>query len=132
MEYTVTWSPRWKPSSDIQQPGSILLKKRDLSYIQEAERDLKKSTDHVLKAEISEGPVTVQGPIIELNSDDPERRKVIVKWEEERRITIPLELEDYQFACDAHRNDRSISVRGRLKKVRKSWALEDPHDLRVI
>jgi hypothetical protein len=130
LEYTVTWSPRWKPSSDVQQPDSIFLEKRYLLYIQEAERALKK--DAVPLTALTEGPVRVQGPIIELNSDNPEHRKVTVKWEEGRRIIIPLELEDYQFACDAHRNDHSISVSGKLKKIRKSWTLEDPHDLEVI
>ena len=135
LEYTVTWSPRWKPSSDVQQPDSIFLEKRYLLYIQEAERALKKdaapSTVPTTDA-LTEGPVIVQGPIIELNSDNPEHRKIIVKWEGERRVIIPLELEDYQFACDAHIHDRSISVSGKLKKIKKSWTLEDPHDLKII
>lgn len=136
LEYTVSWSPRWNPSPDVSKPGSILLDKRDLLYIREAERDLKKDKDQLLKAEVTadllEGPVIIQGPIIELNSDDPDHRKIIVKWEGGQRISIHLELEDYQFACDAHRNGLSISVSGKLKKVRKTWVLEDPHDLKTI
>jgi hypothetical protein len=136
LEYTVSWSPRWDPSPDLSNPGLIHLGKRDLLYIQEAERDLKKDKDQPLKvgvtADLLEGPVIIQGPIIELNSDDPNRRKIVVKWEEGQRITIYLELEDYLFACDAHINSLSISVSGKLKKVRKTWVLEDPHDLKTI
>lgn len=135
LEYTVNWSPRWKPSSDVQQLDSFFLEKRYLLYIQQAERALKKDTAPLAALTtdtLTEGPVVIQGPVIELNSDNPERRKITVKWEEGGRVTVPLDLEDYQFACDAHRNGHSISISGKLKKVRKSWTLEDPHDLKEL
>ncbi len=134
MEITVTWSPRWKPSDDILSSDSILLQRNISQYVKGAARALKNTTRETQKAAQIQD-VLVFGPIIEMNSDDVDHRTITISWQErQERVIIPLELEDYQRACDAHRDGQPISVRGRLiKKGRsqRSWTLINPYDFMV-
>jgi len=50
----------------------------------------------------------------------------------QRRITIPLSEEDYRTACDAHRDDKQVLVRGILDKSERSWIITDLLELKII
>jgi hypothetical protein len=75
---------------------------------------------------------TVQGKIIALNSERPDDQTVTILWERQERVRVSLRREDYQAACDAHKDNRPVSVHGKLlRRGKKSWTLIDPIDFRV-
>jgi len=134
-EYTVIWSPRWKPSQDVIEPGPIRLQGNAYRYLDEAARLLHPALEIAHEPEeidhIQE--ITIQGKIVALNSARPDDRTVTVLWKGQGRIRISLALEDYQTACNAHRDGYKISITGTLiRKNRGTWTLTNPHDLNVL
>lgn len=133
LEYTVLWSSRLQPSHDIFQAEPILLQEDISSYVRDAARILRNAPHETQKAAQIRDAL-VQGPIVEMNAGDTGHRTIKVLWKErQEHVIISLELEDYQVACDAHKEDLSISIRGMLKrgKGRKLWTLTNPYDFTV-
>ncbi len=66
---------------------------------------------------------------------DSSERKVVIKRDEPGeqpiKITTHLSPDDYRKACDAHRDARSVRVKGRLEKPGKPWVLQSPTDFVV-
>jgi len=61
---------------------------------------------------------------------------VVIEWETERGkprlIRAELSQEDYRLACDAHRDEKIISIRGKPEKPGKYLILTSSTDFRVL
>lgn len=84
--------------------------------------------------------VTIEGKIKSLTVDnisDSEKVNgyVTIQFEYEgkkRNVKTYLEGDDYKAACDAHKEQNTITVRGILDKTSKSWYLDLPKNFRII
>ncbi len=95
--------------------------------------------------------IVIQGRIIQLQADSSlteddleesengikeDSRLIIVNWENEKgkftSIRIPLTIEQYRRACDAHRDECSISIQGTPEKKNRFLYLTSPKDFKVI
>ncbi len=128
VEYSVHWSSQLEPSPDIADIDPILLGGEATYYLQEAARHMEEfdNTD-------AEGVSAVQGRIIELTSDSQSNGTVEISMEGIGKVRFSLGSEEYQKACNAHRDRRSVSAKGKLTKKRKkgSWILVGPSDFKV-
>ena len=87
---------------------------------------------------------TVTGPIIALRSEEPPldvgqdtfEHMITMLWEIERgtfiRLRVPLSATEYRQACDAHKEGRPVSIRGKPEKRGKFWTLALARDFRVL
>lgn len=129
MEYSVHWAPIYSPPDDIQNLGSVELKERNYWFIQDAIR---------VWQQVEPRKITLYGTIEILRSSPREtyQRQVRIhaKLPEEGDINVRVSLggEDYRRACDAHRDNRTISVEGTLERLGRSWILRNPHNFRVL
>ena len=123
--YSVSWSPRLPPSQDVAQIAPILLDRETSRYLQEAAQYLEQTADKDLEEDR-----TLEGLIISLSSEKPNERIVTISSEEWGKISFSAQPDEYTAACNAHSEERVISVRGKLTKPgkRKPWILLSPHD----
>jgi hypothetical protein len=107
--YSVRWSAHLRPSSDVSQITPILLDRETSYYLREAAEYLERTADADL-----EGDRTVEGPITNLHSEDQTARVVTVSSEGFGKVSFALESKEYAVACDAHRDGRTVIVKGQL------------------
>lgn len=130
-EYTISWSPRLRPSNDIIEIRTIHLPSSTSQYLTEAATSLKGEVSEailMLDSERGREETSVQGTIVELKTLKNGYRTITLLSEDQVRIHITLEQETYQMACDAHRDNRLVSVKGKITKKNRNWILENPHD----
>ena len=134
MEYSVVWSPRYELSPDLIKIEPIRLEENAYRYLEEATSLIRDTISRpVQNALIEEDELTsfIRGPIIKLSSIAKADRTITVSWGVSS-VQISLNQEDYQKACDAHRDGLSISVSGKLKmNGKKSWILLNPTDFKI-
>jgi len=100
-----------------------------IEAISKAYRDIRKTEE-----------VTIEGKIRSLtvgniaNSENV-NGYVTIQFEYEgkkRNVKTYLEGDDYKVACDAHKDQRKITVKGILDKTSKSWYLDLPRNFRIV
>ncbi len=92
-----------------------------------------------LRAVTESQETAIIGKIIQLKAEsldsddeagDSDGRQVIIAWDigNNRKVNIKVSLspENYRTACDAHKDNKTVSVMGRPEKVGKSWVLTSP------
>jgi hypothetical protein len=107
--YSVHWSSHLLPSLDVSQITSILLGKETSHYLREAAEYLEQTAD----ADFA-GDNTVEGPIINLHSEDQTARVVTVSADGFGKVSFSLEPKEYAIACNAHRDGYTVSTKGQL------------------
>lgn len=131
IEYAFSWSLSLKPRRILQENKVIRLQNSNLHYLEKAAIDLQK---------VPPSPTIITGVIKTLQSNpdsvaETGKNKVRIAAENDQgkkvNVLITLEDEDYRTACNAHRDGRVVSIRGRLHKPGKYWELLDPHNFRV-
>ncbi|HEX4204828.1 MAG TPA: hypothetical protein VHZ51_11665 [Ktedonobacteraceae bacterium] len=116
--YSVHWSPRLQPSSDVSHITPILLDRGTSSYLREAAEYLERTADTDLEEE-----KTVTGLITSLSSEGPAVGMVTISTEGFGKVSFSLQPKDYAVACDAHRDGQAVSVRGKLARQGKRGPL---------
>ncbi len=83
-----------------------------------------------------EGESVIKGVIIKLQweseLEDGKRQVVIYSKERKKRIYIFLNKDEYQEACDFHRDKKQIEISGDLSKAGTRWVLNKPHDFKSL
>ena len=61
---------------------------------------------------------------------------IVIEWEPEKGkpclIRVFLSQEDYRVACDAHRDGKLISIRGKPEKPGKYLILTSSADFKIV
>lgn len=131
IEYSIEWSHEFVVSEDLRMLKRVYIQQDHLARLAEAS---------VIMKEVRPDLVTIEGHIVSLRSpDDPQsyediERKVTVEWEQDdgksRRIVVKVDREQYNRAIEAHKENKSVSVKGHLYgSERELWR---PHNFRVI
>jgi hypothetical protein len=83
--------------------------------------------------------VIVRGRVVQLRSetapldegeDGSGERGITLLWEQDApqmRVRVSLDAASYKVACDAHKEGRVVSEKGKLEKRGKFWTLISPH-----
>lgn len=134
IEYSVVWSPKFKPANEIFALKPVRLNERSYEYLEYAAEKLRE-----LKPEY----VTIKGKVIGLSSKEnplgtaPTDRSVIIKgkFQEQKRsvdVLVELEKEDYIIANQAHIKWDTVEVSGIISRTGNAWRLSEPKGFRVI
>jgi hypothetical protein len=126
--YSVRWSPRLQPSADVSQITSILLNRETSYYLREAAQYLEQTAGADL-----EGDKTIEGLVTNLSSEGQVARVVTVSAEGFGKVSFSLEPKEYAIACDAHRDGRTVSVKGQLVRrgKRGPFTLLSPRNFQI-
>lgn len=128
LEIDIAFSPEWRPIP-VSEPGSF--------YVSHAHAEILEEAAKALRVEEPAQEVEIAGRIKRLETDgnpsdifeDTSRREIELVWvnDEGRPIQVKLLLspEQYLLALDAHREGRLVLTRGTLKRVGRSWRLEE-------
>jgi hypothetical protein len=118
VSYSVRWSSRLPPSQDIARIEPILLGRETSLYLRQAGEYLEQTAEADLEEER-----TVEGLITSLSSEDQASRSVTISAEGFGKVSFLLGPEEYVVACNAHRDGRIVSVKGKLRRPGKRGPL---------
>ncbi len=133
IEYSVLWSPKLRPSPDVESTGVIRVSEAEYRYLGEAARSLR---------EIKPEYTVVRGMVTDLSARDAPLgasdipRSIAVRWTNRPtgkavKVIMALGREEYIVAHQAHLNWDVVEVTGVVQRVGSLWQLADPHDFRV-
>lgn len=136
IEYLIAWSSEIPVAEDISGLNPFIFDGRAYEFTKATALQLEQQDDYeeqLIEGRIyqlkSKEPVN---PVFELLQTD---RIITVKWSREgapgNSIRVPLSAEDYQLACDAHRDGQMIQVSGKPQKNGKFWTLHNVHGFRI-
>jgi hypothetical protein len=136
IEYLFTWSSEIPVAEDISGLNAFIFDGRANEFAKATALQLEQQDDYEEQL--------IEGRIYQLKSKEPENptfemlqtdRVITVKWRRKgapgKSIRVPLSAEDYQSACDAHRDGQMIEVSGKPKKNGKFWTLHNVHGFRI-
>jgi len=141
IEFAFTWSPEYVVPQELTNMSAIrLVPASVIPFLESAAKSLRRSSESQ--------DTTVMGKIIQLRGSEEvteegddlvfssEHGTIVIEWETEKgrpcQIRAVLSQEDYRLACDAHRDDQAISIKGKPEKPGKYLILTSPVDFRVL
>jgi len=142
MEFTFSWSPEYTPPQELKSmPPIRFMPEAAIPFLESAAKSLRKSSE-------SQDTV-IRGRIVQLRSDSrlgeeeaaedlegSASRMIVVEWETEKGrpalIRAALSPEAYAQACNAHRDGKAVSIRGKPEKLGKHLILTAPADFTVL
>jgi hypothetical protein len=143
MEFSFSWSVEYPLAEDLKSASKMRFSAIEITpFLESAAKTLRTCSE-------SE-EIIIQGRIIQLQADSPladddseesenlaneDSRLIVVNWENEKgkftSIRIPLTIEQYRCACDAHRDEKKISIQGTPERKKRFLYLTSPKDFRV-
>lgn len=143
LELDFSWSTEYPPSSDLLHLSPIRFASSDaLPFLETAGKSLRKLSE-------SE-PVTVEGKIIQLQAKGPlddedsddsiindgDSPQIVIDWQMKQgksiAIRVVLSPDEYRKACNAHRDEKMVSVHGTPEKGKKFLYLTSPTEFNVL
>jgi len=144
MEFSFSWSLEYPLAEDLKSSSKLRFSSVEITpFLESAAKTLRTCSE-------SE-EVVIQGRIIQLHADSPltdddieeseslsneDARLIVVHWENEKgkfnSIRIPLTMDQYRRACDAHRDEKKISIQGTPEKKKRFLYLTSPKDLKIL
>lgn len=142
IEFKFAWSPQYSlPSELTNMPIIRLVPNAVLPFLESAAKSLRRSSesqDTIVLGKIMQ--LRGDGKVGEEELDDLETsangsKMIVIEWETEKGksclIRAFLSQEDYKVACDAHRDGKPISIRGKPEKPGKYLILTSPADFKL-
>lgn len=140
-EFQFAWSPEFSLPDDVRMNTRLFFSPEVMGpLIESAAKSLRSSSES--KDTVIEGRILqlrIEGANDEdaiEGSMDSGRRIICVEWELEHKrfvnIRVPLSIENYKQACDAHRDGKLISIRGRPEKPGKYYYLASPSAFSIL
>ncbi len=124
-ELSFSWSSEYKPPSSISRSSPILLVPKEVCpFLESAAKALRTCSE-------SED-TTIVGRVVQLRGDNhmqeesndmipsseiSGKKMIVVEWKDNKvQIRVVLDQDQYRIACDAHKNNSLIQVRGKPEK----------------
>lgn len=142
IEFTFAWSPEYVLPQELENMTAIrLVPASVLPFLESATKSLRRSDES--------RDTTIIGKIVQLHGDGKigeelddlessfnDKGMIVIEWETEkgkpRLIRVKLSQEDYRLACDAHRDEKMISIKGKPEKPGKYLILTSSTDFRIL
>jgi hypothetical protein len=136
MEFSFGWSPEYHLPEELKaMPVVRLTSDSVLPLLESAAKALRQSSesqDTVIIGKIVQlrGEISDEGDDLEA----PDNKMIIIEWEKGRSTLIRaiLSPEEYKNACDAHRDGKTVSIRGKPEKPGKYLILTSPADFIIL
>ncbi|MFI5344347.1 MAG: hypothetical protein ACHQUC_09025 [Chlamydiales bacterium] len=138
MEFSFAWSPEYTLPAELKaMPILRLTSESVLPLLESAAKALRRSSeseDTVITGKIVQlrGEICDEGDDLEV----PDNKMIIIERETERGrsslIRAALSPEEYRCACDAHRDGKTVSIRGKPEKLGKYLILTSPLDFKIL
>lgn len=132
-EFEVLWSPKLRPSDDVEHAPAVHLNKVEYASLETAEATLRETQPEL---------IFVRGRITELRSSDnprglDSRRTVVIHWIHKNipgpaKVLVELSPDQYREALRAHEDWISVEVSGYLQRLGYYWRLNEPRDFRLV
>jgi hypothetical protein len=79
----------------------------------------------------------VYGKIVQLSSKDVDSDSNTIRMESQVKkvkstITMKLSPDDYQLACDAHKNNKTIKLKAEMEKNKTQYRVTDLQEFKVL
>lgn len=144
MEFSFSWSIEYPIPEEIKNLSRISFSANEITpFLESAAKTLRTCSE-------SE-KVVIQGRIVQLQADSPltdydieeseslgneDSRLIVVNWEVEKGksnlIRIPLTMEQYRRACDAHRDEKKISIEGIPERKKRFLYLTSTKNFKIL
>ncbi|WP_018664367.1 hypothetical protein [Heyndrickxia acidiproducens] len=131
LEYSVNWSLNIPEPNDV--PNKVKIEGIAFDYIESAAKVLR-NTDESVKRKIVGKVVKLSASDLEDEDDQYGNRLITIKTEINDRpikVNVPLNLDDYKQACNAHRDNKDVTVQGIIERVGGKWQLMSPERFQV-
>lgn len=132
LEYSVSWSVGIPKPNDV--PEKVIIKKTGFDYLENAAKILRNS-DESIKRGIIGKVVRLSALDLDDDAESNDNRLITVKTEvhdKTIRVNVPLNVEEYKLACDAHRDNKDIKVEGIIERIGTKWQLMRPENFEVL
>lgn len=140
VEFSFAWSPEYLTSPDLKNLNAIrIVPSSALPFLESAAKHLRRSYE-------SQNAIVV-GKIVQLRGGETEEdeiedlettssnRMITIEWEIDRGksclIRAHLSPEEYKIACNAHRDGKTISIKGKPEKLGKHFILTASADFKI-
>ena len=136
IEYLFAWNSEIPVAEDLSGLNPFIFDARAYKFTKATALQLEQQDDYEEQL--------IVGKIYQLKSKEPtsltleplqSERVITMKWNREGSpggsIRVPLSAEDYQLACDAHRDSLIVQVMGIPQKNGKFWTLHNCHGFRI-
>jgi hypothetical protein len=136
IEYLFAWNSEIPVAEDLSGLNPFIFDGRAYEFAKATALQLEQQDDYEEQL--------IEGRIYQLKSKEPTSltlellqsdRVITMKWNREgapsRSIRVPLSVEDYQLACDAHRDSQMVQVSGKPQKNGKFWTLYNAHGFKI-
>jgi hypothetical protein len=143
IEFTFAWSPEYILPQELVNMTMIRLTPASvLPFLESAAKSLRRSSesqDAIILGKIVQ--LRGDGEIGEEELDESDSSSngsgmTVIEWETEKGkpclIRAVLSQEDYKLACNAHRDGKTVSIRGKPEKPGKYLILTSPTDFKVV
>lgn len=134
LEYSILWSPKLRPSEDIEGFAPVKLNETSYDFLEQAAEELKT---------IQPEYVQIRGLVTDLSSggdplsDSDISRSVAIRWTNRPegmkpiKVVVSLTKEDYVIAHGAHLSWSTVEVTGILQNTGALWRLIEPSHVEV-
>ena len=133
LEYSVNWSMSIPKPNDI--PDKVKIEKTGFDFLENAAKVLR-DTDESVKREITGKVIKLSAfDLAEDEDGETSNRLVTVKTEvhdKQIKVNVPLNINEYKLACDAHRDTKDVKIEGMLERVGNQWQLMAPENFQVL
>lgn len=141
LEFSFAWSPEYSLSEELQSLKPVRFTRDSfLPFLESAAKTLRQSSESQ--------DTLVTGKIVQLRGNRIEKeelddtdafdddRMIVIEWEAENgKLTLIrsfVSTEEYKLACDAHRDGKCISIRGKPEKLGKYLVLTSSSDFKIL
>lgn len=134
LEYYVDWSSNFPKPKDVPKIAKII-GNQAYGYIESAAKILR-DTDESIKRDIVGKVVRLTAVDLEDDENDISINRYITIQtqinDKSLRVNIPLSVEEYKLACDAHRDNKDVKIHGIIERVGNKWQLMSPERFQIL
>ena len=138
IEYSMLWSSEFSVEQDIRAFSNITIEPSVYRpFFESAAKSLRAARESI-ETEIFGKITHLQALSIDDNEEDglkTDARQIVIYWEMENgrktNIRVSLNPEDYRSACDAHKDSKAVSIKGKPEKHGKFWILTSPSGFKI-
>lgn len=144
IEFSFSWSIEYSVAKDLKNASKMRFSANEITPLLESAaktlRTCSESEETVIIGRITQ--LQADSPLAEDDVEESElllnedSRLIVVNWEIEKgnftSIRIPLTIDQYRRACDAHRDEKKISIQGIPERKKRFLYLTAPKNFQVL
>jgi hypothetical protein len=135
-EFNILWSPNYEPDENLKE-ARIILNANTQKYLKIASQSLSGASEPkhiILKGKIVELKRSeVKRSYFEDDEESEETDTIKIRDDETgKQVKVLLIESDYKNACDAHKENKSVSIGGILERDKRQWILRNPQNFEVV